>query len=121
MLRTVTLPSPKGERSGEGVEALQGENRSGMRRLPKVRLDLTSETRGEVVEFLEKAEQSGKWPQKACTTMFFLIPKNVSSEKPIALMPTMIRWWEALRAQEVAKWRQEYRIHWDATDSLGKI
>ena len=30
---------------------------------------------------------SGKWPQQACTTMFFLIPKNVKSERPIALLP----------------------------------
>ena len=29
---------------------------------------------------------------------FFLIPKNVASERWIALMPTLIRWWEALRA-----------------------
>ena len=46
---------------------------------PKVPLDLTKETRGENVEFLEKVEQSGKWPQQACTTMFFLIPKNVTN------------------------------------------
>ena len=44
--------------------------------------------------------------------MFFLIPKNVSSERPIALMPTMIRWWEALRAPEVA----EVSDYWDDTD-----
>ena len=61
-------------------------------------------------------EQSGKWPQQACTTMFFLIPKNVTSERPSALMPTLIRWWEALRAPEVAKWQQKYRVDWDATD-----
>ena len=52
------------------------------------------------MEFLEKVEQSGKWPEQACTTMFFLIPKNVTSERPIALMPTLIRWWEALRAPQ---------------------
>ena len=55
----------------------------------------------------------GKWPQQACTTMFFLIPKNVTSERPIALMPTLICWWEALRAPEVAKWQQKYRVDWD--------
>ena len=60
--------------------------------------------------------QSGKWPQQACTTMFFLIPNNVTSERPIALMPTLIRWWEALRAPEVAKWQQKCRVDWDATD-----
>ena len=31
-------------------------------------------------------------------------------------MPTLIRWWEALRAPEVAKWQQKYRVEWDATD-----
>ena len=29
---------------------------------PKVPLDLEKETRGEVVEFLEKVEQCGRWP-----------------------------------------------------------
>ena len=69
---------------------------------PKVLLDLTNETRGAVVEFLEIVEQNGKWPQQACTMMFFLIPKNVTSERPIALMPMLIRLWEASRAPEVA-------------------
>ena len=31
-------------------------------------------------------------------------------------MPTLILWWEALRASEVAKWQQKYRVNWDATD-----
>ena len=62
-----------------------------------------------------KWSRVGKWPQQACTTMF-LIPKNVTSERPVALMPTLIRWWEALRASEVAKWQQKYCVDWDATD-----
>ena len=78
--------------------------------------DLTKETRGAIVEFFEKVEQSGRWPQQACTTMFFLIPKNVTSVRPMALMPTWIHLWEALRAPEVAKWQQRYRVDWDATD-----
>ena len=71
---------------------------------PKVPLALTRETIGEIVEFLEQVDQSGKWPQQACTTMFFLIPENVTSERPILLMPTLVRWWEASRAPEVVKW-----------------
>ena len=82
----------------------------------KVLLDLTKETGGEIVEFWVQVKQSGKWPQQACTAMFFLIPKNVTNERPIALMPTLIRWWEALRAPEVAKWQLKYRVNWDATD-----
>ena len=88
-----------------------------MRRLPpKSSLGFDRRNKGEILEFLEKVEQSGRWPQQACTTMFFLIPKNVTSERPIALVPTLIRWWEALRAPEVAKWQQRNRIEWDATD-----
>ena len=55
---------------------------------PKVPLDVTEGTSGEIVELLKKVEQSGKWPQKACTRMFFQIPKNITSERPIALVPT---------------------------------
>ena len=78
----------------------------------KYLLDLTKETRGEIVEFLEKLEQRGKWPQQACTTMFFLTPKNVTSERPIPLMPTLIRWWEALGTPA----QQRYRVDLGATD-----
>ena len=31
-------------------------------------------------------------------------------------MPSLIHWWEALRAPDVAKWQQKYRVDWDATD-----
>ena len=63
---------------------------------PEVLLDLTKETRGTIVEFSEKVEQSGKWPQQACTTMFFWILKSVTSERPIALVAALVRLWEAL-------------------------
>ena len=31
-------------------------------------------------------------------------------------MPTLIRWWEALRAPEVAEWQLKYRVEWDVRD-----
>ena len=68
------------------------------------------------MDFLEKVEQSGRWPQQACATMFFLIPKNITSERTIALMPNLILLWEAFGALEVAKWQQKYRVDWDAVD-----
>ena len=57
---------------------------------PNVPLDSSKETRGNVAEFLEKMEQCGRGPLQACTTMCFLILKNVTSGRPIALMPSMI-------------------------------
>ena len=66
---------------------------------------------------LEKVEQSGKWLQQACTTMFFIIPENVTSERPIALMSTLIRWWEALESTRSGEVAAEVSSgHWDATD-----
>ena len=47
---------------------------------------------------------------------FFLIPKNVTSERPTALLLAIILWFEALRAPEVANWEHKYRIEWRATD-----
>ena len=72
---------------------------------PEVPLDLTGETRGEVVEFLEKMERSGKWPKQACTVTFFLIPKNVTRERPIALhanVDTLVGSLESTKRGEVA-------------------
>ena len=65
---------------------------------------------------LEKVEQCGKWPQQACTTMFFLIPKNVTDEWAVALLLTLIRWWEGLRAPEASRWQESHRVGWDAAD-----
>ena len=44
--------------------------------------------------------------ERAATSLHddvFLIPKNVTSERSIALLPTLIRWWEWLRCQDGRK------------------
>ena len=66
-----------------------------------------------MVKFLAKGEQCGRWPPQTCTTMFFLIPKNVTSEHPVAFVPTLVRWWERLRAP---RWQGRHRVGWDTTD-----
>ena len=68
------------------------------------------------MKFLQRVQQCGRWPQQACTTMLFLIPTNISNERPIALLPTLIRWWECLRALVVERWQERHRIGWDVTD-----
>ena len=52
-------------------------------------------------------------PVRRCSSCY---QKNVASERPTAPMPTLIRWCEASRAPEVAKWQQKCRVDWDATD-----
>ena len=55
-------------------------------------------------EMEELSEQCGEF---CCTTMFFLIPKNVTSERPVALMPTLIRWWGAFEGTRSGKGADE--------------
>ena len=100
---------------GEEVpgEALPRLKECGLEKSTETGCDKGNERRN---RFLGQGGAVLEWPQEACTTMFFLIPKSVTSERPIALMPTLIRWWEAVRAPEVAKWQQMYRVDWDATD-----
>ena len=83
---------------------------------PKVLMGLTKNTREIIVGVL--GEGGAEW-QMTATSLHndvLLDSKNVTTEGPVALMPTLIRWWEALRASEVAKWQEKYRIDWDATD-----
>ena len=69
---------------------------------PKFHVDLSKETRREIVDSF-KVEQCGRWPQQACTTILSLMSINVTSGRPIALLPTWIRWWEWLRARDGKK------------------
>ena len=34
----------------------------------------------------------------------------------MALLPTIIRWWDGLREREVKKWQVNCRVEWGATD-----
>ena len=63
---------------------------------------------------LQKVEMAGKWPTNANTTPFFLIPKSVTSERPIALLPTLVSWWEWLRHPSAVEWKSRFSITWDA-------
>ena len=68
------------QKAARGFKATTGAAREGFH--PRVFLDLSNGTREELVIFLDKVELCGKWPQQACTTLFFLMPKNVASERP---------------------------------------
>ena len=74
---------------------------------PKVLLCFTTKTRVNVVELLKKVEDGRNKFARRCS----FCPKNVTSERPIALMPTLTRWWEAK-----VMWQQWYRVEWDAVD-----
>ena len=64
---------------------------------PKVPLDLTRETRGSGGVLVEGGTE---WEVATASlhNNFLLISKNVTNERPMALMPTLTRWCGALRA-----------------------
>ena len=45
-----------------------------------------------------------------------LIPKNVTSGRSIALLPTLIRWWGWLPALGVGGWQERHRVEWSAIE-----
>ena len=57
-----------------------------------------------------------RWPLHACTTMFFLIPKNIASQRRISLQHTLIRWCEWLGVLEVSECQERHRGGWDTID-----
>ena len=75
---------------------------------------------GEIV-FLEILKQCGHWPVQASTLFFFLFPKSVTSERPIALLPILIWWWEWFRAPFIQEWKKKRRPRWDALSEMEKF
>ena len=102
-------------RFGKGFKIVQGENKSRMRWLPP-KNPLGRDERNKKRNCGDTGKGGTKWKMAAASLHndVLLISKNVTRERPIALMPTLICWWEALRAPEVAKWQQKYRVDWDA-------
>ena len=100
-----TLPKLKGsllEEVSKLYRAKTGVGCDGIHPAGSPGLDKRDERR--VVEIL--GEGGAEW-QMAATILLtdaLLDPKNVTSERPIALTPKLIRWWETLRASEVSKW-----------------
>ena len=69
--------------------------------------------------FQNRGEENRELPWKSGTVCvcddFLLIPKNVTRERFIALLSTMIRRWWWLRAPEVSNWQQRHRVGCDPT------
>ena len=67
-------------------------------------LELSDKFCEDVVGCLHDVDMAGVWPQRASTTLFFVISKNVTSETSIPLLPTLTRWLGWLGAPVVAGW-----------------
>ena len=67
---------------------------------------------------LQKVEMAGVGPTNASTTLFVLISRSTTSERPIALLPALIRRWESLRAPHVVERKGRHNVTWDACSKL---
>ena len=82
----------------------------------KLLLDLTEKGCRMIIDILMNLEQCRLWLEQASATMFFLLPKNVTGERPIALLaPTLIWWLEWWRAP-LLQWSSRRNMTWDATE-----
>ena len=82
---------------------------------PRVSLDWTDECGGRILHLLHKFQMADIWLTNVSTTLFFPpIPNSTTSEQAIALLPTLIRWREWLRASTIFDWKSVYCHVWDA-------
>ena len=84
---------------------------------PKDPLPLGPGAKTVILRFLEAIERSRTWPDHSSVLNYWLIPKSNGKDRPLALLPTLIRWWEFLRYPIVLAWEKDHIHEWDATHS----
>ena len=75
-------------------------------------VDLFDEGCVRILTLLHEVEMAWKWPTNASTLLFFLIPKSVTSERPIALLPTLFQLVGVVSS--VVEWQSKFNITWEA-------
>ena len=88
---------------GEGVDGFH----------PRVPLGLSEKCCGGRLTLVREAEMAEVRPANASTTLFWLIPTSTTSARPIALLPTLKRWWEWLRASACSEYDRDVRKGWE--------
>ena len=68
-----------------------------------VPLDFSAKCCERILPLLHNVEMAGKWQSNAGTTVSFFIPKSTTSQRPIAVLPTLTIWWEWFKALGVAE------------------
>ena len=74
---------------------------------PRLVAFLSEEVRSCYAQVLNTAEDTGCWPSIVSVNLIHLIPKLSGGMRPIGLMATLIRIYERVRRNLVARWREE--------------
>ena len=55
-------------------------------------------------DLLNDVERTLSWPAQIQTLIYFLVPKTPTGERPIGLMPSIVRVWERMRKPILDQW-----------------
>ena len=80
---------------------------------PRSIADLSPQLRSCIADFLNVAEQEGRWPEQIATAIVHLIPKADGGRRPIGVLPTIVRIWERVRKPIVQVWLRQNARQYD--------
>ena len=80
---------------------------------PRALADLSTPLRDCIAQFLNLAEQTGKWPSSVEASLIHLIPKPEGGRRPIGVLPSIVRVWERARKETVQRWVGEHARSYD--------
>ena len=80
---------------------------------PRSLANLSSQLRQCIADFLNAAEQQGRWPTEIATSIIHLIPKTDGGRRPIGVLPTIVRVWERTRKPLVQDWLRRNARQYD--------
>jgi hypothetical protein len=72
-----------------------------------------------ITDMLNAAERSRVWPAHSSTLMVWLALKVDGGHRPLVLLPSLIRLWEAARHSVLDQWQRTTEKEWDATRMVG--
>ena len=72
-----------------------------------------------ITDMLNAAERSRVWPAHSSTLMVWLALKVDGGHRPLVLLPSLIRLWEAARHSVLDQWQRSTEKEWDATRMVG--
>ena len=76
-------------------------------------LALPEQGRRHLCELLNDVEKAGTWPWLLLSTSIMLKPKPDNSDRPLGLLPMMVRVWEKIRQPPMQAWCRERAGPWD--------
>ncbi|CAK0838233.1 unnamed protein product [Prorocentrum cordatum] len=79
----------------------------------------SDEAYAKLLDFYMEVERTLRWPIHMGTVLFFMIPKTLTADRVIGLLPTAIRVWEIMREPYMVEWAKKNYRSWGCT-SFGK-